>query len=177
MKPAAWLQKFGSSLERGDIDAAAGMFEPESYWRDLVSFTWNLKTCEGRAEIKAMLAARLADVKPRNFLAKTSEWFTFETALGRGIGHLRLRGKRCWTLLTTLQELKGFEEKRETGLPAAPSMCHPWAPLTRNVWCACCWSGVPPFQPSPYFHDAGFSPGLRSNVSLLVPFSQLIVRV
>ena len=120
MKPAAWLQKFGSSLERGDIDAAAGMFEPESYWRDLVSFTWNLKTCEGRAEIKAMLAARLADVKPRNFLAKTSEWFTFETALGRGIGHLRLRGKRCWTLLTTLQELKGFEEKRETGLPAAP---------------------------------------------------------
>jgi len=120
VKPAAWLQKFGSSLERGDIDAAAGMFEPESYWRDLVSFTWNLKTCEGRAEIKAMLAARLADVKPRNFLAKTSEWFTFETALGRGIGHLRLRGKRCWTLLTTLQELKGFEEKRETGLPAAP---------------------------------------------------------
>ena len=120
MKPAAWLQKFGSSLERGDINAAAGMFEPESYWRDLVSFTWNLKTCEGRAEIKAMLAARLADVKPRNFLAKTSEWFTFETALGRGIGHLRLRGKRCWTLLTTLQELKGFEEKRETGLPAAP---------------------------------------------------------
>ena len=60
-----------------------------------------------------MLAATLADVKPRNFVAKTNEWFTFETALGRGVGHMRFRdkGKHCWTLLTTLQELKGHEEK------------------------------------------------------------------
>ena len=87
------------------------MFEPEGFWRDLVAFTWNIKTCEGRGEIKAMLAARLADVRPRNFQAKSAEWFTFETALGRGIGHLRLREDRCWTLLTTLQELKGHEEK------------------------------------------------------------------
>ncbi len=64
MKPADWLQKFGAALERGDINAAAGLFEPDGFWRDLVAFTWNIKTCEGRAEIKAMLAARLADVKP-----------------------------------------------------------------------------------------------------------------
>ncbi len=121
MKPAEWLVKFGGALERGDINAAAGMFEPEGFWRDLVSFTWNLKTCEGRAEIKAMLAAALAGAQPRNFVLKDAEgWFTFDTALGRGIGHLRLRGKHCWTLLTTLQELKGFEEKRDTGL-AAPA--------------------------------------------------------
>jgi putative flavoprotein involved in K+ transport len=120
VKPAAWLQKFGNALARGDINAAAGMFEPEGLWRDLVSFTWNIKTCEGRAEITAMLAARLAEVGPRNFVAKGDEWFTFETAVGRGIGHLRLRENRCWTLLTALQELKGFEEERETGLPAAP---------------------------------------------------------
>jgi hypothetical protein len=31
--------------------------------------------------------------------------------------------------------------------------------------------GVPPCQPSPYFHEAGLKPGLRSNVSLLVPAS------
>src|SRR5688572_32914706 len=60
-----------------------------------------------------MLAATLAEAKPRNFIAKSAEWFTFETALGRGIGHLRLRGKHAWTLLTTLRELKGFEERRE----------------------------------------------------------------
>jgi putative flavoprotein involved in K+ transport len=119
VKPAAWLQKFGNALERGDIDAAAALFEPEGYWRDLVAFTWNLKTCEGGAEVKAMLAATLARVQPKNFRARTDEWFTFETAVGRGVGHLRLRGKHCWTLLTTLQELKGFEEKREDGAATA----------------------------------------------------------
>ncbi len=118
MNPQDWLQKFGAALERGDINAAAAMFEPAGFWRDLVAFTWNLKTCEGHAEIKAMLAATLAVTRPRNFLMKGSEWFTFETEVGRGIGHLRLREKRAWTLLTTLQELKGFEEERDTGLPS-----------------------------------------------------------
>src|SRR5690606_24018454 len=37
-------------------------------------------------------------------------WFRFETAVARGTGHLRLRGGRCWTLLTAMEELKGFEE-------------------------------------------------------------------
>src|SRR5688572_8452176 len=120
MKPAEWLQKFAGALQRGEIDAAAGMFEPDGFWRDLVAFTWNVKTCEGRAEVKAMLAARLSEVRPRGFALRGTStsnngvheaWFTFETAVGRGIGHLRLRGKYCWTLLTTLQELRGYEEK------------------------------------------------------------------
>jgi putative flavoprotein involved in K+ transport len=117
VKPADWLQLFGSALERGDVAAAADLFEPGGFWRDLVAFTWNIKTCEGRHEIKAMLAATLATVKPRNFLPKGDEWFAFETAVGRGTGHLRLRGRHCWTLLTTLRELKGFEETRESGTP------------------------------------------------------------
>jgi putative flavoprotein involved in K+ transport len=125
VKPADWLQKFSGALERGDLNAAAGLFEPDGFWRDLVSFTWNIKTCEGRAEIKAMLAACLADVKPRNFVPK-GEWFTFETEVGRGVGHLRLRGKHAWTLLTTLQELKGFEEKRENGIPASAGTTVPY---------------------------------------------------
>jgi putative flavoprotein involved in K+ transport len=127
VKSAAWLEKFGRTLERGDINAAAALFEPEGYWRDLVSFTWNIKTCEGRAEIKAMLAARLAEVQPRNFRSKGEEWFTFETAVGRGIGHLRLRNSHAWTLLTTLQELKGFEEKagvNRVKLPPPPTEEH-----------------------------------------------------
>jgi hypothetical protein len=47
----------------------------------------------------------------------TEGWFTFETATGRGRGHLRLIGGRAWTLLTTLQELKGFEEKKRDKRP------------------------------------------------------------
>jgi putative flavoprotein involved in K+ transport len=112
--PRDWLHRFGAALERGDIAAAADLFQPECYWRDLLAFTWNIKTSEGRAEIKAMLAATLAATKPTNFVAQAGEWFTFETRLGRGIGHLRLRNKHAWTLLTTLQELKGFEEQRES---------------------------------------------------------------
>lgn len=125
-----WLQKFGKCLERSDIDGAAKLFDDECYWRDLVAFTWTLKTFEGRGEISAMLSATLGATAPGDFLplAEPAEnddgvvegWFAFETALGRGTGHLRLRDGRCWTILTTLQELKGFEEPsgplRERGL-------------------------------------------------------------
>ena len=120
MKPADWLQNFSEALGRGDIGEAAALFEPGGFWRDLVAFTWNLKTCEGRAEIGAMLAATLAAAKPQSFRMQGSEWFTFETAVGRGVGHLRLRDKHAWTLLTALQELKGFEEERETGVASPP---------------------------------------------------------
>jgi putative flavoprotein involved in K+ transport len=113
VKPAAWLDKFGSALGRGDIAAAAKLFEPQGFWRDLAAFTWNIRTCEGHGEIQAMLAACLAHTGPSSWVYKTDGWFTFETAFGRGVGHLRLRGRHCWTLLTTLQELKGHEEKRD----------------------------------------------------------------
>jgi putative flavoprotein involved in K+ transport len=125
--PARWLKKFESALGQNDINAAAQLFAEECYWRDLVSFTWNIRTSEGRDEIRAMLAATLSQVKPTGWTVHsqsvvdkntTEAWFSFETAVGRGIGHLRLRsggsGKgKAWTLLTTLQELKGFEEKRD----------------------------------------------------------------
>jgi putative flavoprotein involved in K+ transport len=118
-----WLERFSACLERGDIDGAAQLFDEQCYWRDLVAFTWTLKTFEGRGEIRAMLSATLGAAAPGDFfaLAQPGEndgiadgWFAFETALGRGTGHLRLRDGRCWTILTTLQELKGFEE------PAGP---------------------------------------------------------
>jgi putative flavoprotein involved in K+ transport len=125
MTPQRWLEKFGAALARGDLDAASGLFEPEGFWRDLVAFTWTIKTFEGRGEIKALLAATLSYTKPMGWTVRATPgpneaWFVFETAVGRGIGHLRLRNGRAWTLLTTLQELKGFEEKagrtREWGL-------------------------------------------------------------
>jgi len=124
-----WLQAFGKALANHDIAGATLLFEKECYWRDLVSLTWTLKTFEGRDEVKAMLSATLAAAKPANVvqLGPATEangaieaWFAFETATGRGNGHLRLRNGKCWTMLTTLQELKGFEEKagraRERGV-------------------------------------------------------------
>ncbi len=117
----AWLQDFAAALERRDVPAAVNLFEADGLWRDLIAFTWNIRTQEGAEAIRAMLDARLADVKPSAFALEgepteadgvLDAWFTFETAVARGRGHLRLRGGKAWTLLTTMTELKGFEEKK-----------------------------------------------------------------
>jgi putative flavoprotein involved in K+ transport len=121
-----WLAGFGAALERGDVAAAAALFAEDCYWRDLVSFTWNIKTMEGRPAIQAMLDATLNSVQPSNWAIDgeantadgvTDAWITFETAVGRGKGHIRLKGDECWTLLTTLKELKGHEEARGPNRP------------------------------------------------------------
>lgn len=113
MNETEWLAEFASALKRADTDAAAALFADECYWRDLVSFTWNIVTLESRSAISGMLKARLSDVKPDSFeLAGRPGWFTFETALGRGKGHLRLKDGKAWTFFTALMELKGFEEKK-----------------------------------------------------------------
>jgi len=113
MNETEWLAEFASALKRSDIEGVASLFAEECYWRDLVAFTWNIATLESRSAIADMLRARLADVRPGSFKAgERSGWFTFETALGRGTGHVRLKDGKAWTLLTALNELKGFEEKR-----------------------------------------------------------------
>ncbi|NKX53096.1 NAD(P)/FAD-dependent oxidoreductase [Arthrobacter mobilis] len=117
----AWLAEFDRALQARDLDGALALFGEECYWRDFVSFTWNLKTLEGRDEIRSMLAGRLEDVKPSGWhLTEDASgdgdavqaWAGFETGAARGWAHLRLRDGKCWTLLTTMQELKGFEEKK-----------------------------------------------------------------
>ena len=114
-----WLEKFDTAIARGDAAATASLFGPGSYWRDLVAFTWNLKTMEGHDAIAAMLEATLPTIRPGHFNIEgeateadgvTSAWFTFETASARGKGHLRLRHGAAFTIFTTMRELKGFEE-------------------------------------------------------------------
>lgn len=122
------LDSLNAALEGGDIDRAAALFATDSYWRDLVAVSWNLKTVEGPSGVADMLRHQLAHTRPGNFQIQTGEipaeeggvttaWITFETATGRGWGLMRLREGRIWTLLTALQELKGFEENRGTRRP------------------------------------------------------------
>ena len=121
----AWLDAFGQALASGQPDAVLPLFDADCYWRDLVSFTWNIRTQEGHGAIRDMLAARQADTVASNFALEgeateadgvLEAWFTFETRVSRGRGHLRLKnstqGDKAWTLLTTMVELKGFEEKK-----------------------------------------------------------------
>ena len=113
MTETEWLTEFASALKRSDIDAATALFADECYWRDLVAFTWNIVTLESRTAIAEMLKTRLSDVKPESFeLSGRPGWFTFETAQGRGTGHVRLKDGKAWTFFTALMELKGFEEKK-----------------------------------------------------------------
>lgn len=130
----AWLADFESALADRDVSRVVAKFAIDSFWRDLVAFTWNIKTLEGRDGIADMLSSRLHDTDPSGFRTAepptedfvgdavvTSAFIEFETALGRGKGHLRLRddaeGSKAWTLLTTLQELKGHEERRGATRP------------------------------------------------------------
>jgi len=62
-----WLAAFGAALEKRDVAGALALFDADAYWRDLVAFTWNICTQEGKPAIRAMLEARLADVKPAHF--------------------------------------------------------------------------------------------------------------
>jgi putative flavoprotein involved in K+ transport len=121
-----WLARFEEALAAGDGAAASELFADDSFWRDLIAFTWNIKTVEGPAGVKDMLDATLASITPHGWHTSeppteadgvTDAWLEFETAAGRGSGHLRLRDGKAWTLLTTLSELKGHEEPKGPGRP------------------------------------------------------------
>jgi putative flavoprotein involved in K+ transport len=118
----AFLGQFEAALTAGDLDAVAKMFAQECYWRDLVAFTWNIKTMEGRAAVREMLAACLARTSPRDWRLADGETaveadgvleapISFETEIARGYGYLRIKDGLIWTLLTATAELKGHEEK------------------------------------------------------------------
>ena len=56
----------------------------------------------------------------------TEAWIAFETAVGRGSGHLRLRDGKAWTLLTTLTSSRATRSRKGDGRAArAPSTARP----------------------------------------------------
>ncbi len=135
-----WLTQFEAALSDIDATALAHLFHPDSFWRDVLAFSWTLQTRNGADAILAELKALAPRAKPANFQidpdraaprrvtrAGTNSIeaiFTFETALGRGHGILRLiqdttdGGRlKAWTLLTALEELKGFEEQQGATRP------------------------------------------------------------
>jgi cation diffusion facilitator CzcD-associated flavoprotein CzcO len=139
-----WLAEFERALERADDNALRPLFHSDSYWRDALALSWNLQTLNGRdaivSELPALAARRapcrlaidLERAAPRRVKRAGTETieviFKFETNQGRGHGIVRLipdihDGYRlkAWTLLTALEELKGFEERIGTARPRGQS--------------------------------------------------------
>jgi cation diffusion facilitator CzcD-associated flavoprotein CzcO len=135
-----WLAQFESALGEADDGALRDLFHPDSYWRDAVALSWTLQTINGRDAILKTLKAQAANEKPSGFVIAPGRAvprkviragtdcieaiFNFETRAGRGDGVLRLipdadDGNRlkAWTLLTALEELKGFEEQLGANRP------------------------------------------------------------
>lgn len=119
----SWLANFDAAIRAANYAGAADLFAEECYWRDLVTFTWNLKTVEHRAGVRELLESCAATTAPTNWQVDgeateadgvTEAWITFETATARGNGQIRLVDGMCWTLLTAMLELKGHEEPRGT---------------------------------------------------------------
>ena len=139
-----WLAHFESAIaSRGD-GALEALFHPDSYWRDVLALSWNLQTINGAAAILEELPVLASRTAPRNFEIDPSRAaprhvtragtdtieaiFRFETELGRGSGILRLipdagdaNKLKAWTLLTALEELKGFEEQLGSRRPRGQS--------------------------------------------------------
>jgi cation diffusion facilitator CzcD-associated flavoprotein CzcO len=131
---AHWLKEFEAACARQDADAAAALFQPGGHWRDLVAFTWHVKTVSGTPAIKEQLRQTLPSVRPTKFritekrtaprlvrragVDTIEALISFETAAGRASGVLRLvpaednsRELRAWVFLTSLDEIKGHEER------------------------------------------------------------------
>ncbi|GAA3388455.1 flavin-containing monooxygenase [Cryptosporangium minutisporangium] len=124
---ANWLGDFEAALAARDAERVAQLFAPSSFWRDLTAFSWNITTVENPDGVRDLVAATAEATDASNFRITegeepdeadgvTTAYFTFETAVGRGSGLLRLLDDGAFTLLTTLDELKGHEESRPKGV-------------------------------------------------------------
>ena len=70
---AALVADLERALVAQDADAVADLFLETGFWRDLAALTWNLKTCEGRAQIADMARAQLPVIAPKALALDTSQ--------------------------------------------------------------------------------------------------------
>lgn len=132
-----------SGLEGSDF---SGAFLESAHWRDLLCFTWDFRTLQGRNKIAGFAEDFIAKARTVTFtLDQSAEykkpalipldfdgtvkclqaWLNIETDVGRGKGIVKLVPDssdgdkwKAFTLFTTLEELKGHEELIKERRPA-----------------------------------------------------------
>ncbi len=131
---ANWLARFRAVVEQRDADAMGQLFSSDGYWRDILSFTWEHRTFSGPGQIRDAFAQSCRRFKAGNVriagertaprlvgrMGRTviEAYFEFTTEVGHSVGFVRLLhneadplNPKVWLLLTTLHEIRGFEEK------------------------------------------------------------------
>jgi putative flavoprotein involved in K+ transport len=139
-----WLAEFERALVERNDALLLTLFHPDSHWRDVLALTWRIRTVNGLDAILRELRAHAGRAHPTGFRMDPQRTapryvtragtnaieaiFKFETAEGRGNGVLRLTPDanhgntvRAWTLLTALDEIKGFEEQVGKSRPKGTS--------------------------------------------------------
>ena len=124
-----WFHAFAPLVEHGDTAGILGLLTEDSFWRDALALTWDLRTFAGPTTIKRFLNARLGIVRLANLkLGDTTlvdntpnVWiqsiFTFSVGdFGLGTGVLRLvptwTGEwKGYTIYTSLTGLKDYPEQ------------------------------------------------------------------
>ncbi|TVY54698.1 putative indole-3-pyruvate monooxygenase YUCCA3 [Lachnellula cervina] len=128
-----YITKLEAILSSNDVSALPSVMHADSWWRDMLTFSWDMRTIHGLDKIADYFTANLAPTAPSNLRLRETgkfapgisspikglEWlesmFDFETKVGRGSGMIRLvQGSdgvwKGYMMYTALQELKGFEE-------------------------------------------------------------------
>src|SRR5258708_6301789 len=109
-----WLAQFETALANSDHSLLQALFHPDSYWRDVLALSWNLQTVNGADAILSELKRHAISASPRGFRIDPDRAAPRCTT---GDGN-RLK---AWTLLTALDELKGFEEQQGNSRPRGQS--------------------------------------------------------
>ena len=125
-----WLDGLGAALASGEAAQIAALFADECHWRDIIAFTWDLRSASGANSIAERMAAAQTSVAAYGFALAASRTlprrvvragvdaieaiFTFETSVGPCTGVVRLvpdgGEHRAWTLMTTLDEIRGHKD-------------------------------------------------------------------
>ncbi|GAA4357309.1 hypothetical protein GCM10023145_28640 [Angustibacter luteus] len=69
----AWLGRLEQAIAARDAETAASLFAVESFWRDLVAFTWNIRTAEGRDGVADLLRGTMDVADARGFRSDPDE--------------------------------------------------------------------------------------------------------
>ena len=139
-----WLLLFEQALSSASSETLRELFHEDCHWRDLLAATWEVKTVSGLRNILALIESFTPDTRPYGFqitqdhaapravaragVEVIEAIFCFETRVGRCFGVIRLTPPtsntdqlKAWSLLTKLEEIKGFEEQLDSNRPSGES--------------------------------------------------------